>query len=236
MAKESHKELTFYIILIIVTIVVMAMMTLRACNGGGSGLSWSNIFASSEARRDTAILQAIQQHSRLYTAETTSRKTITYTSHKQFKVKLGGFEKNVNMPLGKTEAVIPVAVKYKAYIDLDKVTKKSFRVENDTTIFITLPDPVIEETAVSIDHDNEKLKKQWLGKGLTYQEYQDLVRKAKEDAWNELSEDDQRAIIETAKISATELLIPQLRALGYEHIYIDYRKEFTLKQLVRIKD
>lgn len=232
-----RKELAFYLTIVGLAIIAMTVLTMKACSGSGGKGSWS-LFASAEdekARRDSAVVEAIQQHSRLYTAETTSHKTITYTSQNKFKLKLLGVEKDINLPLTKTEAVIPVNVKYKAYIDLDKVTARDFSIKNDTAIYITLPDPVIEETAVSIDHENEKLKKQWLGKGLTYEQYQKLVRQAKEEAWNELSEEEQYDIIETAKVSATDLIIPQLRTLGFTSININYRKEFTIEELVRIK-
>ena len=236
-----NKEKTFITTVITLTTIAIVVMTMKMCSGSGNDSSvkkekgWNimSIFGNDEAERDSAILNAIHQHSRLYTAETTSTKTIKYTSHNQFKVKIAGIEKSVNLPLGKTEAEIPVSVKYKAYIDLEKIGKRDIRIEGDTAIFITLPDPVIEETAVSIDHDREKMEKQWFGKALTYEQYQELVRQAKEQAWDELSEGDQHAITQTAKISATELIMPQLRSLGFKHITIDYRKEF---KIFRTKD
>ena len=124
---------------------------------------------------------------------------------------------------------------YKAYIDLQRVTASDFQVSGDTAIAITLPDPVIVETAVAIDHDKEKMKKQWLAKSLTYEQYQSLVRKAKDEAWEELSIDDQTNIIETAKVSATDILIPQLRQLGFRNIRIDYREDFDIMDIIREK-
>jgi len=238
MNKESKisKELVFYLFIIGFVVVAMTVMGMKACGSSdayssNSNGSWlSRLFSSDDekARRDSAVINSIQQHSRLYTAEVTSNKTITYTSNKQFKFKIAGVEKTINLPLGKTEAIIPVSVKYKAFIDLDRIGKNDIRIEKDTAIYITLPDPTIEETAVSVDHEHEKMKKQWLAKGLTYEEYQQLVRQAKDEAWEELSEEDQRAIIETAKVSATDLIIPQLRSLGFTHIEVNYRKEFKI--------
>lgn len=242
MAKKINKELTFIITFIGITIVGMTIMTMKACSGGSekkTGWSLSSLFGGNndeeKAKRDSAIINSIHIHSRLYTAETTSHKTITYTSQNKFKVKIAGFEKDIKLPLTKTEATIPVNVTYKAFIDLDKITMKDIEIKGDTAIYITLPDPVIEQTAVSIDHENEQLKKQWLSKGLKYDEYQALIRKAKDEAWDELSEDNQAEIIETAKVSATDLIIPQLRSLGFKTIKVDYRQEFTLQDLIRIK-
>ena len=233
--RHTSHELTFYIIIIAVAAIAMTVMGMKACSSGTKGGSSddSSLWAlfsgrDKKAERDSTVMHLIQQHSRLYTAEVTSRKTITYTSHNQLKFKLAGIEKAINLPLGKTEAVIPVAVTYKAFIDMDRIQKRDIRMVGDTAIYITLPDPVIEETAVSIDHEHEQMKKQWLAKGLSYDEYQQLVRQAKNEAWDELSEDDQHAIVETAKVSATELIIPQMQQLGFTHIEVDYRKDFTI--------
>ena len=128
-----------------------------------------------------------------------------------------------------------MTVTYKAYIDLERVTEHNIEVVDKKTIIITLPDPVIMETAVSVDHSKETMDKQLLGKKLTYEEYRQLIRDAKEQAWEELPEEDQRAIIERAKISATELIIPMLRSLGFENIVIDYSKNFSLRNIIREK-
>ena len=184
----------------------------------------------------TAIIESIQTHSRLYTAEATSRKTITYTSQNKLSLRLGSKQKDIALPLGKTTARIPVAVTYKAYIDLSKVTHDNVQLQGDSIIRIVLPDPVIVETAVAIDHDTEKLERQLLGKGLSPEQYQQLVVKAKDDAWREMSEKDQRAIVETAKVSATELITPTLHNLGFRHVEIAYRKDFSLRELLRLKD
>jgi hypothetical protein len=79
------------------------------------------------------------------------------------------------------------------------------------------------------------MDKEIFGKKLTHEKYRELVRDAKKQAWDELPEEDQRAIIERAKLSATELLIPQLKALGFENIVIDYSKNFSLRDMVREK-
>ena len=93
---------------------------------------------------------------------------------------------------------------------------------------ITLPDPVITETAVSIDHDNARYKRQMLGRRLTQQEYNNMVAKAKDDAWRDLSKEDRDAMVHTAKISATETLVPMMRKLGFRHITVDYRNDYTI--------
>ena len=99
-----------------------------------------------------------------------------------------------------------------------------------------LPEKEREELRrIITDIFQEKMKKQWLAKSLTYEQYQSLVRKAKDEAWEELSIDDQTNIIETAKVSATDILIPQLRQLGFRNIRIDYREDFDIMDIIREK-
>lgn len=175
-----------------------------------------------------SVVKLIKIHSRLYTAEAVSHKTITYNSNNKMTVKMGPAEKQFNLPLGRLEAKIPVSVTYKAYVDMEKMSVGGVNIKNDSTIHITLPDPVITETAVAVDHEREVIHRQWFAKRLTDAQYQELITQAKQEAWNELSEKEQQDIIETAKISATDILLPQLRALGFTKVTIDYRKDFTI--------
>lgn len=228
----GRKELMVYLGIAAVTLIAIAFLTLRIFDkrGGIEIMQKENIEA-----RDSTIIHGIRQHSKLYTAEATAKKTVTYTSNYKLSFKFAGFEKDINLPLGKTTVTIPVSVTYKAYIDLERVTMDNIDIIDKKNIAIVLPDPVLVETAVNIDHSNEKMDKEIFGKKLTHEKYRELVRDAKKQAWDELPEEDQRAIIERAKLSATELLIPQLKALGFENIVIDYSKNFSLRDMVREK-
>lgn len=194
-----------------------------------------------EAQCDSAVINAVRMHSMLYTAEAKSNKTMTYTSNNKLSFKFLGIEKDMNLPFSKTEATIPVTITYKAGIDLQTVTMDNIQIlqypspdsDQPSTIIITLPDPVLVETAVQVDHENEKMKKEFLGKGLSYEQYQALLRQAKKEAWEELSEDDIRAIVETAKVSATDLLLPQLRQLGFTDIQINFRQDLDYGSIER---
>lgn len=231
-ATFGNKLKRVFAIVALAAAAIAVLWGVRTCN---SYQAQQKAEEMQRERRNSTIRAVINRHSRLYTAEAKSRKTITYTSDNTFKVKIASIEKNIKLPLGRTEATIPVIVTYKAYIDLQRVTAADFHVSGDTTIVITLPDPVIVETAVAINHDQEKMKKQWLAKSLTYEQYQSLVRKAKDEAWEELSIDDQTNIIETAKVSATDILLPQLRQLGFKNIRIDYREDFDIMDIIREK-
>lgn len=200
-------------------------------------------YVMTEAQCDSAVINAVRLHSTLYTAEAQSSKTMNYSEKNKVKLKILGIEKDMDVPFSKTEATIPVTVTYKAGIDLSGVTKEDnifiSQYPQDGTggaIVITLPDPVLVQTAIQVDHENEKMKKELLAKGLTYEQYQTLIRQAKQEAWDDLSADDIRAIVETAKVSATEILLPQLRQLGYESIEIDFRQELDYSKIEKLKN
>ena len=228
--RNGKKRRWWLLVIVVIVLVAISILLLRSC------LGCSEMNEAEIQKRDSAIVAEIQRHSRLYTAEVISRKTITYSSQNKLSVSILGKERSMRIPFGKTTATIPVNVTYKAYINLDKVSRDNIIIDNKSRmIHITLPDPVIVETAVSIDHENEKMDKEWFGKKLTYEEYQTLVRDAKEQAWQELSEVEQREITETAKVSAGELLIPYLVSLGFENILIEYRPSFSVKDVMMEK-
>lgn len=213
--------------LIIVLLTTCGILLLTWCGNG-------SLSEEEKKQRESAIVATIQHHSRLFTAETTSRKTITYTSENKLTISLLGKDRVMKIPFGKTTATIPVNVTYKAYIDLGKVTRDDIIIdEKNKMIHITLPDPVVVETAVRVDHDKEKMDKEWFGKKLTYEEYRKLVRDAKEQAWEELTEEEMRVITETAKVTAGEMVTPFLHSLGFKNIMIEYRPTFTTKEIMK---
>lgn len=199
--------------------------------------------AAIEAQCDSAVITAIRSRSTLFTAEVSSSKTMTYSSSSKLSFNFMGIDKDVSLPFSKTEATIPVTMTYKAGINLQEMTGDNIQISqypgsegHGGVIVITLPDPVIVETAVRVDHENERLKKEFLGKGLTYEKYQELVRQAKREAWEGMSEEDLHDIVETAKVSATEIIIPRLRAIGFTDITVQYRQDIDFSSLEKRKD
>lgn len=198
--------------------------------------------AYTEAQCDSAVVTSVRMHSMLYTAEAKSQKTMKYSSKNKMSFSFMGVSKDVNIPFSKTEATIPVTMAYKVGINLEKVEKGNINImrypENGKggAISIVLPDPVIVPTSVVVDHDSEKMEKQFLSKGLTYDQYQKLLHQAKEEAWNELTPEELRSLTETAKVSATDILLPQLRALGFDTVEISYRQGMDASKIERIRN
>ncbi|MGM9713201.1 MAG: DUF4230 domain-containing protein [Prevotella sp.] len=209
--------------LAIIVVAALVMAVIGTCRGSKAGDTPQPVHVS-----DSTIIMAIQSHSRLYTAETRCRKNISFSSDNAIRIDVAGIKKDIGLPMSRTAYEIPVIVTYKAFIDLEKIRRGDIATEGDTVIHITLPDPVITETAVCIDHDRASYSRQLFGKKLTEQEYNALIIKAKDDAWRDLSQADREAMVHTAKISATETLIPMMRKLGFKHITIDYRNDYTI--------
>lgn len=184
-------------------------------------------------RRDSTLVAHIQQCSRLFTAEAVSRKTVEYESGRSLDVTLGGTKHTLSLPFSTTTATIPVSVKYKAYIDLSHLRRSDIRAEGDTAVTIILPDPVIMQTAVSVDHAAERHHEQWFAKGLTAAEYRALVTRAKDEAWRDLPDSAQRAVCETARVSAAELLLPLTRAAGFRSATVTFRPDYTITRTKR---
>lgn len=223
-ARRKPRRRWPWLLLLIATAVAAALIVPRACRHAAA----QREAEQEAARRDSAAVAIIRGTSRLFTAEATAHKTVTYKSGRSYTVTIAGREHKFDIPLSTTEATIPVSVTYKACIDLSRVTLQDISVRGDTAITVTLPDPVIMETAVAVDHAHERQSRQWLARGLSYDDYQALVRRAKDEAWATLPEKEQQDIVEVARVTASDLLVPQLRALGFASVTLDFRPDFTI--------
>ena len=123
----KSKELTVYLILTAIVLLLMLTFSIKACSNGDHAEK-----AQAETVTPETVVEAVRQHSRLYTAEATSRKTMTYTSQNKLSLRALGIDKTLDLPLGKTEARIPVTVTYKAYIDLGRVDGRNVRADGET--------------------------------------------------------------------------------------------------------
>lgn len=217
-------------IIIVLSIAVAALVVALSvrCAHSSRASSTEDVADTVVVIDTAAVITAINTMSKLYTAEVTANKTMHYESENNIEFTLFGNTKKVKMPLGRTTADIPVSITYKAAIDLSKIKFSDVTIIGDSIIRISLPDPIIEETAVSVDHAKEKINSQMLAKNLDDATYQKLVKQAERDAWNELKKSDQQAVVETAKISASEILTPMLHDLGFRKVVVDYHPEYHI--------
>lgn len=177
------------------------------------------------SRAEVAI--AISNESKLYTAEVEAHKTMHYTSDNAYNITLLGRTSTVKVPFGHMEAFIPVTAKYKAHVDLALVDSTRIRIVGDTLVQVILPDPVIEQTAVTIDHANEKINTEMFAHDMDDATYQKIVRKAKDDIWTDIGDDRYYDIIKAAQTSAAETIIPILHSLGFTKVEVAFRKDIN---------
>ena len=180
------------------------------------------------------MVMQIQKCNRLYTAEVHVHKIVTHDD--QLKLK-GSFLKkdfNINVPGSNRKVAIPMDATLKAYIDFQDFSNKNVNRKGEK-IEILLPDPKVMLTSSKIDHEGVK-------------QYVSLTRSNFNDA--ELAQFEQQGrvgiikdipnmdIIETARQSAANTLIPMLMDMGFkeENIKITFRKKFGLADLKSILD
>lgn len=180
------------------------------------------------------MVMQVQRCSKLYTTEYHVHKVLTHDDKLEMKGKLAGHDYNIPVPLGSRKVAIPVDATIKAYIDFSGFS--SANVERDSThIRITLPDPHIVLTSSRIDH---KAVKQYVA--LTRRNFSDAEltayeRQGRDAIIKDIASTD---ILEQARVSAANTLVPMLQHLGYspENITIAFSHNFSGKDIPQLID
>lgn len=228
--KELSKSQRWALVFITVFWVCMFVLIMFITSSQNKAAEDEKV-AQEEVKKITAadVAMKVSTTSKLYTAEVDAHKTMHYDANNCLEIKAFGRSGSIRMPFSHLEAYVPVTARYKAMIDLSKVDSTRISIPNDSTIRLILPDPVIEQTAVSVDHDGESVKRQAFAGRLDDAAYKRVLDRAKSEIWADISNEQYADIIETAKVSATELLVPMLRDLGFKNIQIGYRNDIDLK-------
>ena len=180
------------------------------------------------------MVMQIKKCSKLYTAEVHVHKIITHNDDLKLKGSILKKSFDINIPGTNRKVAIPMDATLKAYVDFKDFSSKNVN-RNGEKIEIILPDPKVMLTSSKIGHEEIK-------------QYVSLTRKNFSDA--ELATYEQQGrvsiikdianmdIIETARQSAANTLIPLLRNLGFQeyNIKISFRKRFTFDDLKSILD
>ena len=180
------------------------------------------------------MVMQIQKCNRLYTAELQVHKIITHDDQ----IKLSGsFLKktfNIEVPGSNRKVAIPMDATLKAYIDFKDFSSKNVK-RKGKKIEIILPDPKVMLTSSKIDHEGVK---QYVS--LTRSNFTDAELSAYEqEGRNAIIQDiPNMDILETARQSAANTIIPMLKDMGLEEedIKITFRKKFTLDDIKSILD
>lgn len=180
------------------------------------------------------LVMQIRQCSRIYPTEYRIHKVVTHDDQLRLSGKFLGHGYNVHLPLGKRKIAIPVDATLKAYIDFADFSAANVH-RDSTHIEIVLPDPHIVLTSSRVNHDDVKEYVALLRHNFTYEELSAYERQGRDAIIADMSKSD---IIETARLSAANTLIPLLSQMGFseENVTITFRKDFTPQEMQGLVD
>lgn len=209
--------------------IFIAFLALSAMSCGNRQTSATE---PTEPQIDTipTLVMQVQRQSRLYTTEYHIHKVITHDDQLALKGKLLSHDYNVALPFGKRKIAIPVDATAKAYIDFAGFSEKNVR-RDSSHIEIMLPDPRIVLSATRVNHDDIREYVALTRSRFTDEELASYEQQGRKAIIADLGKTD---ILETARASAANVLVPMLQQLGFrtEDITITFRRDLNTTGLV----
>ena len=180
------------------------------------------------------LIMQVQKCSRLYTAEYSIHKIVTYDDIVRLKGSVLKRDFNIRLPLGDRKIAIPMDAKLKAYIDFSGFSERNVE-RRGKKIIVILPDPKVVLTSTKVDHANTKEFVSLTRSRFSDAEMADLERQGRAAI---IASIPNLGIIESARASAARVLIPMVEQMGYAEgdITITFRKDFTGRDLGTLLD
>lgn len=157
------------------------------------------------------LVSQIQQCSRLYTAEYKVHKIITHSDTMKLHGKAMGRDISLSLPGGKRKVAIPVDATLKAYIDFSSFGEENV-IHDGEKIEIILPQPHVMLTSTTIDHAGVKQYVAALRSSFSDEELASYQKKGRDAI---ISDIPSLGILDTARRSAAQQLIPIITRMGY---------------------
>lgn len=175
------------------------------------------------------LVMQIQKCSKLYTSEFRIHKIVTHDDKLQLNGSFFKKDFSINLPAGKRKVAIPMDATLKTYIDFTGFSEKNVR-RQGKKIEITLPDPKVDLTSTKIDHKDVKQYVALTRSNFTDEELANYEQQGRQAIINDIARID---IMEQARQSAANTLIPLIEQMGYEDkdITVTFRKEFTPSEI-----
>ena len=172
------------------------------------------------------VLQA-QKCSRLYTTEYRIHKVITHDDQLSLKGKVLNHDYDVKLPLGDRKVAIPVDATVKAYVDFADFSPANV-IRDTSHIEIVLPDPHIVLSATRVNHDDIREYVAVTRSRFSDEELASYEQQGRKAIIADLGKTD---ILETARASAANVLVPMLQQLGYrpENITVTFRRDLKVQ-------
>ena len=185
---------------------LLAVVLFASCSGKQTEIA-------EQPERDTIpmMVMQIRQCARLHAAEIRLHKIITHHDDVRLKGNFLSSEFDVPLPMSKRKVAIPMDATVRAYIDFSQFSEKNV-VRQGSRIRLLLPRPQVELVSTTIDHDNIRRRVSLIRSDFSDAELSAYERQGREDILRQLSN---LGIEETARQSATRLLVPMLTRLGF---------------------
>lgn len=205
----------------ILPLLTLIVMLLSSCGKDHKGDT------ANKADTDTlsVMVMQIRKCARLYTAECKVRKIVTHDDEIKLKGSFLGRDIDMDVPFSSRKIAVPIDATLKAYIDFSNFSKQNVEIK-DGRIEILLPDPKVEMTSSSIDHEEIKRQVALLRSGFTDKELTDYEKQGRTAILNNMYATD---ILEMARESAAHILVPIIADLGYKDsdVTVTFRKKFS---------
>lgn len=216
-----------------ICVVTCALTVLPGCHRSSSPAGGDKA-AAGQVRTDTTaqVVLEVSRSARLYTSEFIIHKIVTHSDNPVVEGNVLGVPVKMKAAIGNRKMAIPIDVTLKAYIDFADFGEKNVT-RTDSTITVTLPDPVIMASASKVDH---KAMRQYVDGMRSRYSDAEIAEYARQGADSVISHADKFGIVAQAERSAAATLIPMLQRMGYkEHqISVRFRKKFTENELFRM--
>lgn len=216
-----------------ICVVTCALTVLPGCHRSSSPAGGDKA-AAGQVRTDTTaqVVLEVSRSARLYTSEFIIHKIVTHSDNPVVEGNVLGVPVKMKAAIGNRKMAIPIDVTLKAYIDFADFDEKNVT-RTDSTITVTLPDPVIMASASKVDH---KAMRQYVDGMRSRYSDAEIAEYARQGADSVISHADKFGIVAQAERSAAATLIPMLQRMGYkEHqISVRFRKKFTENELFRM--
>ena len=212
-----------------ISLMLLLMMLVGACHKDTK-------VERSETPVDTIpmMVMQIQKCSKLYTAEYHLHKIVTHKDQMRLKGTFLAKEFDITLPVGNRRIAIPIDATLKAYIDFGGFSEKNIK-RRGQKIELTLPDPKVQLTSSRINHQEIKKQLSILRKNFSDEEMTNYEKQGRAAILNEIP---YLGILEMARESAANTLIPMICQMGYkeEDITITFRKKYTTDDFPIILD
>lgn len=215
--------------------VILFACALTACSGRTEKGN-APVVQTAPVEADTVRLLAdrIARCARLATTEYSLHKIVTFDDKVVLSGSLLSHEFRKELPVGDRKIAIPMDVTLRGYIDFAGFSERNIS-RRGRRITVTLPDPVVAVDASKIDHAGIRKSVGAFRSDFTSADIDAYARQGVDSIVTHIPD---LGIIESARRSAADALVPIIREMGYDEadITITFRPSVDDRNILRLTD